>query len=90
MLTFCTQWRFIPSKRRYQLYSTIKLVRCYPNICFDINRSSVRVGTGWYGLVRVRYGFGTGSVRVTSASTSLLSGASHVGIPILQKRGNSQ
>ena len=31
MLTFCTQWRFIPSKRRYQLYSTIKLVRYYPN-----------------------------------------------------------
>ena len=31
MLTFWTQWRFIPSKRRYQLYSTIKLVRYYPN-----------------------------------------------------------
>ena len=39
MLTFCTQWRFIPSKRRYQLYSTIKLVRYYPNNQTSVTRS---------------------------------------------------
>ena len=38
MLTFCTQWRFLPSKRRYQLYSTIKLVRYYPNTSWRRHR----------------------------------------------------